>query len=139
VSQDHGPFVAQTAYFNPSVMAPKPTPATEPDKAQILVALAEEYFALAHQLAPTVALSPSEDNIEQYDQLISTGLGCLAAALKKVKMSPRVEAKIRLRYAGVLYEETENYMEAETALSHGISLCDRVRKHQMSQMSEERD
>lgn len=107
-------------------MAPKQAPVVEVDKAQLLVSLAEEYFASAHELAPTIVLSSSESNIEQYDELITTGLGCLAAALKKLKLSPRVEAKIRLRYAGVLFEETENYMEAETTLSHGISLCDRV-------------
>jgi hypothetical protein len=38
-----------------------------------------------------------------------------------------MEAKVRLRYAGVLFEETENYMEAETALSQGIILCEQVR------------
>ena len=108
-------------------MAPKSSPAIEVDKSQLLISLAEEYFAAANQLALSIALSSNEDEIQVYDKLISTGLGCLATALKKMKMSPRVEAKVRLRYAGVLFDETENYMEAETTLSHGIALCDRVR------------
>ena len=33
-----------------------------------------------------------------------------------------MEAAVRLRYAAVLYEETENYMEAEEALSKGVWL-----------------
>lgn len=61
--------------------------------------------------------------LEQYQKLISTGLGCLEAALNEGRIEPRLEAKIRLRYAAVLFEETENMMEAETALSKGISLC----------------
>ena len=39
---------------------------------------------------------------------------------------PRQEAKVRLRYASILYEDTESLMEAETALSRGIKLCDKV-------------
>lgn len=92
----------------------------------LLVSLAEEFFDAASELAPTVAMNMTEENIEAYNELIATGLGCLDTALKKVRLAPRVEAKIRLRYAGVLFEETENFMEAETALSKGIVLCERV-------------
>lgn len=92
----------------------------------LLISLAEEYFDAAHELAPFVAKCMNEENVEAYEQLIATGLGCLDTALKKVRLSPRVDAKIRLRYAGVLYEETENSMEAEIALSKGIALCETV-------------
>lgn len=37
-------------------------------------------------------------------------------------MKPHVEAVVRLRYATVLHEETENMMEAEETLSKGVSL-----------------
>ena len=37
-------------------------------------------------------------------------------------MKPHVEAVVRLRYATILYEETENMMEAEEALSKGVCL-----------------
>jgi hypothetical protein len=65
-------------------------------------------------------------SLDEYQGLIATGLGCLEVALKKMRLAPRLEARIRLRYAGVLFDETENYMEAETALSHGILLCEQV-------------
>jgi hypothetical protein len=38
-----------------------------------------------------------------------------------------MEALVRLRYARILFEETENDFEAETALSKGIDLCERNR------------
>jgi Cohesin loading factor len=103
------------------------TPANaQPDMAQLLVSLAEEYFQAAHELAPAATLSMTDVDVEAYETLIATGLGCLDTALKRVKLQPRMEANVRLRYAGVLFEETENSMEAETTLSKGIALCERV-------------
>lgn len=96
-----------------------------PDKSTLLLALAEEYFEAAHALAPSVTLSMTQSNVDEYENLIATGLGCLDAALKRFKLPPRLEANVRLRYASVLYEETENDMEAETTLSKGIGLCER--------------
>lgn len=93
----------------------------------LLIALAEEYFAAAHKIGPSVARAMVEDLVDEYQRLIATGLGCLEAAFKKTRLAPRLDAKVRLRYAGVLFEETENYMEAETALSQGIILCEQVR------------
>jgi hypothetical protein len=93
----------------------------------LLIALAEEYFAAAHKLGPSVARGMVENLVDEYQKLIATGLGCLEAAFKKTRLAPKLEAKVRLRYAGVLFEETENYMEAETALSQGIILCEQVR------------
>jgi len=97
------------------------------DKAMLLVSLADEYFEAAHALGPAVSLSMTKADIESYESLVATGLGCLDTVLKRMRISPRLEANIRLRYAGVLFEETENSMEAETTLTKGISLCDRVR------------
>ncbi len=92
----------------------------------LLIALSEEYFAAAHNLGPSVARFMSKDLVNEYQNLIATGLGCLEASLRKMRLPPRLEAKVRLRYASVLFEETENYMEAETALSQGIILCEQV-------------
>ena len=92
----------------------------------LLITLAEEHFAAAHKLGPSVGRIMSQGFVEEYQSLVATGLGCLEAAFKKTKLAPRLEARVRLRYASVLYEETENYMEAETALSQGIILCDQV-------------
>tara|TARA_R110002060_G_scaffold73468_3_gene82410 strand:+ start:537 stop:824 length:288 start_codon:yes stop_codon:yes gene_type:complete len=94
--------------------------------AMLLISLAEEYFESAHNLAPSVVFTMTDGDINSYTKLIATGLGCLETALKNIKLPPRLEANIRLRYAGVLYEETDNYMEGETALSKGIALCERV-------------
>jgi hypothetical protein len=96
----------------------------------LLVALAEEYFASAHSIGPPLARKMREDLVGDYHKLVATGLGCLEASLKPthIRLAPRLEARIRLRYAGVLYEETENYMEAETCLSQGITICEQVRR-----------
>lgn len=107
-------------------MAPIKSQTKELDRPMLLMSLAEEYFDAAHALAPSTSIALMGDDVETYEKLISTGLGCLDTALKHIRLSPRVEANIRLRYAGVLYEETENFMEAETALSKGIALCERV-------------
>lgn len=94
----------------------------------MLVALAEEYFAAAHSMGTPLARNMREDSVQKYQKLIATGLGCLEAAMTQTqtRLAPRLEARIRLRYAGVLFEETENYMEAETCLSQGITLCEQV-------------
>ena len=109
-------------------MAPVQKASVEIDMLNLLISLAEEYFDAAHGLAPSVAASMTPENVDTYQKLIATGLSCLETALKNVKLPPRMEAIIRLRYAGVLYEETEDSIEAETALTRGIALCDRVCK-----------
>lgn len=58
---------------------------------------------------------------------MATGLQCLAVALQNNKIQPRLEARVRLRYAKMLMEETQNHMDAETTLLKGISLCDKHR------------
>lgn len=93
------------------------------------MSLAEEFFDAAHDMAPSVALSRTSESIEVYEKLISAGLAYLDATLRNIRLSPRVEANVRLRYAGVLYEETENFKEAEITLTKGIALCDRVCFH----------
>lgn len=96
------------------------------ERAKLLISLAEEYFQAAYDIAPTAALSMSSADVGSYEKLVATGLGCLETALGQVKLPPRLEANIRLRYAGVLLEETENSREAEGCLSKGIALCERV-------------
>ncbi|KAI9052303.1 hypothetical protein LZ554_003657 [Drepanopeziza brunnea f. sp. 'monogermtubi'] len=113
------PVNSSTSRMSPSSSNP------EQDTVKLLVALAEEYFGAAHEIASSVAASMTEANVGAYEKLIATGLGCLDTALKNFRLPPRLEANIRLRYAGVLYEETENSPEAETALSKGIALCER--------------
>ena len=116
----------RTAASNTSARMVSTSADVESDLPNLLISLAEEYFEAAHKLAPSIAGSMFPENVDAYQKLIATGLGCLETALKNAKLSPRIEANIRLRYAGMLYEETENCMEAETALSKGIALCERV-------------
>lgn len=72
-------------------------------------------------------MSLADDAVEEYQQLIATTLTCFETALDSSKLTPREEARLRLRYATVLQEETENLMEAETALTKGVTLCDKHR------------
>ncbi|KAJ5806065.1 uncharacterized protein N7503_003667 [Penicillium pulvis] len=93
----------------------------------LLLSLADEYLNAAHRQGTQTALLSHPADVEEYYKLVSTGLGCLEAVLKNWRLAPRKEALVRLRYARTLFEETENDIEAETALSKGIDLCERNR------------
>lgn len=110
--------------INPQMAHTKPP--MELDYPLLLISLAEEYFGAAHELSPAVAIAMTEENVHEYHKLITMGLECLTIALKQLKLSARLEARVRLRIAGIIYEETNNYAEAETMLSQGIILCERV-------------
>ncbi|KAM3439149.1 hypothetical protein NHJ13734_003880 [Beauveria thailandica] len=94
----------------------------------IMAAVAEECIGKARAQAHDVAMFLDPDDVREYQRLISTGLSCFEGMLQSARLAPREEARTRLRYATVLHEETENIMEAETALTKGIALCD---KHRM--------
>ena len=131
------------AILSPSVLAPPlssharngypvsqnmpPTPYQTPplDYQLLLLSLAEEYFAAAYGYGSMVDIARRETEIRSYYKMMATGLGCLEAVLKHFKMQPEREAMVRLRYATILFEETENTMEAEETLNKGIVLCDR--------------
>lgn len=110
----------------PVVKKPKPPPLQPIDPYSLLPALAEEYFAAAHDVGLATAQRMDANAVISYQKMIATGLGCLEVALNSGRLEPRLEAKIRLRYASVLLEDTDNVMEAETALSKGITLCEQV-------------
>ncbi|KAJ5719632.1 hypothetical protein N7493_007210 [Penicillium malachiteum] len=93
----------------------------------LLLSLADEYLNAAHLMGTQTALLSNHADVEGYYKLVATGLGCLEAVLKNWRLQPRKEALVRLRYARTLFEETENDIEAETALSKGIDLCERNR------------
>lgn len=65
--------------------------------------------------------------MDEYYKMIATGLGCLEAALALNKLPPRAEANVRLRYATILSEETDNLTLAEVALTKGIAVCEKNR------------
>ena len=92
----------------------------------LLVCVAEDCFSKARASVTQVGHAMDAASVNEYHKIISTGLGCLEVAMQSNKLWPRLEARIRLRYAGVLVEETLNTMEAETALTKGIAVCDKV-------------
>ena len=106
---------------------PPPLYQTPLDYQLLLLSLAEEYFAVAHGYRSIGDTAHRETKMQSYYKMMATGLGCLEAVLKHFKMQPEREAIVTLRYATILFEETENAMEAEEALSKGIVLCDRHR------------
>ncbi|KAJ5783797.1 uncharacterized protein N7518_009474 [Penicillium psychrosexuale] len=108
---------------------PTPTKSAKPpvDYQVLLLSLADEYLNAAHARGTTTSLTARETDVEEYYKLVATGLGCLEAVLKNWRLQPRKEALVRLRYARTLFEETDNDIEAETALSKGIDLCERNR------------
>ena len=89
--------------------------------------MADEYINAAHNMASKAAHAQDRHHSAGYYQLMATGLGCLDAVLKRFKLHPRKEAKLRLRYATLLHEETENLEEAEKVLSKGIQLSEKHR------------
>lgn len=97
------------------------------DTVSLYLAVAEDCFARANEAAIRVAKHMSSAELSTHHKIVSVGLQALEVVLRSNKLSPRLEARTRLRYAGVLVEETENIMEAETALAEGISTCDKVR------------
>ncbi|KAH0535956.1 hypothetical protein FGG08_007152 [Glutinoglossum americanum] len=111
----------------PITVTPAPDPIHEEspplDYQVLLISLAEDYFTAAHRQGSLVALSTRIEDLDRYYKLIAFGLGCLETILKQ-RLQPRLEAAVRLRYATVLHDETENTMEAETALSKGNRLLD---------------
>lgn len=92
----------------------------------MLVCVAEEMFTNARREVLGVADSLDPQGVHEYQKMIATGLSCLETVLSSNKLAPRLEAKLQLRYASILCEETNNVMEAETALTKGITLCDKV-------------
>ncbi|RPB16123.1 hypothetical protein P167DRAFT_469987, partial [Morchella conica CCBAS932] len=88
----------------------------------LLVSLAESYLEAAHAGGYRAAAAGGGGGEREYYALVATGLRCFEAALGGGgRLQPRMEALVRLRYAGVLHEETENGDEAEGALNKGVS------------------
>ncbi|PHH52720.1 MAU2 chromatid cohesion factor -like protein [Ceratocystis fimbriata CBS 114723] len=89
--------------------------------------VAEECIAAAHNSIHTLVTASSDAPIRDFQKLIATGLTCLEATLQSGLLMPRQEARIRIRYAQILYEDTDNLMEAEMTLTKGLIVCDRHR------------
>jgi hypothetical protein len=94
----------------------------------VLLHIAEDCFSKANAVGQEVARSMAPEEVAEHHKLVATGLGCLEVAMKSNKLFPRLEARLCLRYASILVEETNNIMEAETALTRGIAVCEKVRR-----------
>jgi uncharacterized coiled-coil DUF342 family protein len=88
----------------------------------MLLSAADEYVAAARSLGSTIASTRRDSDLQQYHKLMATAMGCMDAVLKKFNMLPRDEAKLRLRYASLLVEETDNTAEIDEVLSKGVGL-----------------
>lgn len=96
-----------------------PRPAAEDlDYCLLLLTLADEYLEASSSLV--------HDSPEYY-KLVATSLGCLESVLNNFRLQPLKEAHLSLRYAQVLYEDTDNNDEIEKVLTKSIELCERNR------------
>ena len=82
----------------------------------LLLSLADEYLMAAAKI---------DNRSDVYFKLVATSLGCLESVLTNFKLPPLREAQLSLRYAQVLYEETENHDDAESVLTKAIDICER--------------
>ncbi len=94
----------------------------------MLLYIADDCLSKAKAGARHVARSMSAQQISDHHKVVSTGLACLEVALQSnaIKNKPRLEAKILLRYASTLVEETNNIMEAEVALKKVQTISETV-------------
>lgn len=93
----------------------------------MLLSAADEYVAAARGMGSLIIRDRKEADLRQYYKLMSTAMGCMDAVLKDFSMLPRDEAKLRLRYATLLVEETDNTTDIDAVISKQISLCGRCR------------
>jgi hypothetical protein len=94
-----------------------------------LLSLSDEYVTAAHTMSARLC-SPeaTEEDLSQYHKLIATALGCLESLIANYRPhEARREARVRLRFANLLFEETEDTITTEEVLSKGISFCERNR------------
>lgn len=116
---------------SPVVKSPASTARNMVDAPSLLICTADELFNKAYSVVDKVADSMSPELVAQYHQLITTGLGCLKAALQSQRLTPRAEVMIRFRYGTILAEETEEINEAELKLNNAVTLCG---KHRFSDL-----
>ncbi|KAF2855196.1 hypothetical protein T440DRAFT_464491 [Plenodomus tracheiphilus IPT5] len=101
------------------------------DLSVLLLSAADEYITAARGMSAIIVRDKKEVDIQQYQKLMATAMGCMDTVLKGFNILPRDEAKLRLRYAGLLIEETTNETAIEEILSKQMSLCGRFRLHDL--------
>ncbi|KAG9195810.1 hypothetical protein G6011_00931 [Alternaria panax] len=126
------PKTSSSHQLTPTKRTHLPQKALPAELSELLLTAADEYIAVARGIASLFIRERREADVRQYYKLMSTAMGCMDTVLKDFNMPPRDEAKLRLRYASLLIEETD--IEAadissriEEILSKQISLCGRHR------------
>jgi hypothetical protein len=118
---------ASSHQLTPTKHVHPPPKALPADLSVMLLSAADEYIAAARGMGALVVRNKRESDIQQYYTLMATGMGCMDTVLRGFALLPRDEAKLRLRYASLLVEETDNPAEIDEVLSKQISLCGRCR------------
>jgi len=88
----------------------------------LILSAADEYVAAARGMGPATAMTLKPADLDQYYKLMATAMGCMETVLKKYNQTPRDEAILRLRYASLLVEETDNTQEIEETLAKGVRM-----------------
>lgn len=101
----------------------RPLPA---DLMVLILSAADEYIAAARSLGSVAAMTLKPTDLDQYYKLMATAMGCMETVLKKYNQTPRDEAVLRLRYASLLIEETDNTQDIEETLAKGVSLMQQL-------------
>lgn len=101
------------------------------DLSVMLLSAADEYITAARGMSAIILLHKRQVDTQQYQKCMATAMGCMDSVLKNFNLLPRDEAKLRLRYASLLIEETDNTTAIEEILSKQISLCGRFRLHDL--------
>ena len=102
---------------------PEPPRAPSPEYELVLLSMVDEYLEATHSEAANLLTSDDRASLEIHDKLIATALACMDTILRRWRLQPLLEAKLRLKYARVLVEETENDYEPEVILTRGIHLA----------------
>ncbi|KAK6432434.1 hypothetical protein LTR95_011391, partial [Oleoguttula sp. CCFEE 5521] len=124
----HQPAKLPLSISAPSVQLAEQVPPSIHDLT-VLLALADEYLTAAHSMSAHLCSGDAtEEHWETYHAMIATTLGCLESASKDWGThEPRKQARIRLKLAEVLLEETTNSEELADLLVKGIDHCERER------------
>ncbi|KNG51145.1 cohesin loading factor [Stemphylium lycopersici] len=126
------PRASSSHQLTPTKRPQPPQKALPAELSDLLLTAADEYIAAARGMGSLFSRERKEADMRQYYKLMSTAMGCMDTVLRDFNMPPRDEAKLRLRYASLMIEETD--IEAtdissriEEVLSKQISLCGRHR------------
>ncbi|KAF1834636.1 hypothetical protein BDW02DRAFT_568871 [Decorospora gaudefroyi] len=126
------PRTSSSHQLTPTKRPHAPHKALPAELSDLLLSAADEYIVAARGMGSLFVRERKEAHIRQYYKLMSTAMGCMDTVLSEFNMPPRDEAKLRLRYAALMVEETDIELtdissRIEEILTKQISLCGRHR------------